>query len=180
LESPYVLHVGATPPRKNVCRLIEAFAGLPSHLRDVRLVLAGPQAASDGQSIDLIERFHLHGRVQRLGHVPREDLPALYAGAACLATVSLCEGFGLPAVEAMAAGAPIVASNCSAMPEVTGGAALLVDPYSVSDIADGLRRVLDDAALADDLRHRGRIRSRAFDWALTADLTERVYHDVAG
>lgn len=179
LDFPYVLHVGATPPRKNLCRLVQAFAGLGPHLRDVRLVLAGP-VPHDHAAEALIERLHLGPRVCRLGDVPREDLPALYAGAACLATVSLCEGFGLPAAEAMAAGTPVVASDCSAMPEVTGGAAVPVDPRSVGAITEGLSRVLDDTKLAEDLRRRGRARSLAFDWAVTADLTERVYREVAG
>ena len=180
LNFPYVLHVGAEPPRKNLSRLVEAFAGLGPSLRDVRLVLAGPSALRDRHADALVERLRLGLRVCRLGIVPRDDLPALYAGAACLASVSLCEGFGLPIVEAMAAGTPVVTSDCSAMPEVAGDAAVFVDPWSVDAIAAGLNLVLGDASLADDLRRRGRARSLVFDWSVTADLTERVYREVAG
>jgi alpha-1,3-rhamnosyl/mannosyltransferase len=127
-----------------------------------------------------VRRARLDARVHRLEAVARGDLPAIYAGAACLAFVSLCEGFGLPVAEAMAAGTPVVTSNRSSMPEVAGDAALLVDPCSVDAIADGISRVLEDSALAEDLRRRGRIRSAVFDWSVTAAVTERVYRTVSG
>jgi alpha-1,3-rhamnosyl/mannosyltransferase len=118
--------------------------------------------------------------VRRLGEVGEADLPAIYAGAACLGYVSECEGFGLPVIEAMAAGTPVVTSNTSALPEVAGGAALLVDPWSIEAIADGLERVLSDTALADALRVRGRARSGEFDWSRTAAGTEEIYRQVCG
>jgi Glycosyl transferases group 1 len=118
-----------------------------------------------------VDALHLRARFHRLGCVVRDDLPALYAEAACVSVLSVCEGFGLPILEAMAAGAPVVASNCSAMPEVAGDAAVLVDPFSVDAIADGLDRVLGDTELANELRCRGRLRSKRFDWSVTAELT---------
>lgn len=175
----YVLYVGAQPPRKNLSRLIDAFASLADAHADVHLVLAGPADRRD-RSLDTraADRRIAH-RVHAID-VPPDDLPAVYAGAACLAYVSLAEGFGLPIAEAMAAGTPVVTSNCSSMPEVAGGAALCVDPRSVDAIGEGMGRLLGDSALADDLRQRGRARSQVFDWAVTADLTERAYRDVSG
>jgi glycosyltransferase involved in cell wall biosynthesis len=180
LRFPYVLYVGAEPPRKNLARLVEAFAALASRCPDVHLVLAGPERSRDHTVDARVRRAGLDARVHRLDGVTRDDLPAIHAGAACLAFVSLCEGFGLPVVEAMAAGTPVVTSNRSAMPEVAGGAALLVDPLSVDAIAEGIGRVLGDTGLADELRRKGRIRSEAFDWSETAAGTERVYGAVAG
>jgi glycosyltransferase involved in cell wall biosynthesis len=93
---------------------------------------------------------------------------------------SLYEGFGLPPLEAMASGTPVVTSNLSSLPEVTGDAAVLVDPYDVDSIEHGIRRVLDDPALADDLRRKGLQRAREFSWARSVEETLRVYRDVGG
>jgi glycosyltransferase involved in cell wall biosynthesis len=108
--------------------------------------------------------------------VPAEDLAALYATATVFAYPSLYEGFGLPILEAMAAGTPVLTSNVSSMPEVAGDAALLCDPTSVDSIADGLRRLLSDAALRAQLAERGRAREAQFTWERTADLTMQSYH----
>ena len=180
LNFPYVLFVGAEPPRKNLGRLVEAFARLAGTYRDLHLVFVGPPTPRDPTIDDRVDRLRLRPRFHRLGGVERDDLPALYANAACLAVLSICEGFGLPLLEGMAAGTPVVASNCSAMPEVAGDAAVLVDPLSVDAIADGFDRVLGDTELANTLRCRGRLRSAQFDWSITAELTARVYRDLAG
>jgi glycosyltransferase involved in cell wall biosynthesis len=180
LRFPYVLFVGAEPPRKNLSRLVEAFATLAPVYPDLHLVFAGPSSPRDRQVDEQVERRRLRPRFHRLGTVPRDQLPAIYGGAACLAVLSLCEGFGLPIVEGMAAGAPVVASNCSAIPEVAGDAAVLVDPLSVDAIGEGLDRVLGDSDLALDLRLRGRRRSETFDWAVTANLTAQLYRDLGG
>jgi glycosyltransferase involved in cell wall biosynthesis len=180
LRFPYVLFVGAEPPRKNLGRLVEAFAKLAPVYPDLHLVFVGPASPRDRQVDEQIERLRLRPRFHRLGSVPRDHLPAIYGGAACLAVLSLCEGFGLPILEGMAAGTPVVASNCSAMPEVAGDAAVLVDPLSVDAIAEGIDWVLGDSDLALDLRRRGRLRSETFDWSVTADLTARVYRDLGG
>jgi glycosyltransferase involved in cell wall biosynthesis len=179
LTFPYVLFVGAEAPRKNLRRLIEAFAALGPCYRDVRLVFAGPHALRDPSLDPLARRLGVATRFRRLAGPTRDELPAIYAGASCVAMVSLCEGFGLPIAEGMAAGAPVVASNCSSMPEVAGDAAILVDPLSVDAIANGLSSVIGDSALAEDLRRRGRARSPLFDWSITGMLTEQVYRDVA-
>jgi alpha-1,3-rhamnosyl/mannosyltransferase len=180
LTFPYLLFVGAEPPRKNLGRLVEAFARLGPAYRDLHLVFAGPPSPRDTSVDERIERLRIGARFHRLGGVRRDDLPAIYAGAACVSVLSVCEGFGLPILEAMAAGTPVVASNSSAMPEVAGDAAVLVDPLSVDAIADGFDRVLGDTALANELRRRGRLRSERFDWSVTAELTADVYRDLAG
>ncbi len=180
LDHPYVLSVGANTPRKNLARLVEAMSLLPPSLSDLDLVVAGPVAHDEPPIERLVRRGRRGPRIRRLGCVPDALLPGLYAGATVSAYVSICEGFGLPIVEAMAAGTPVVTSNVSAMPEVAGGAALLVDPFDPPAIADGLERAATDSHLAADLRRRGRSRSRLFDWRQTAALTERAYHLVCG
>ena len=116
----------------------------------------------------------------RAGGLSGDTLTTAYADADAVAYVSLYEGFGLPVLEAMAAGTPVVASNTSSLPELTGDAALLVDPEDVDAIADALARLLSDPALADDLRARGRARAATFTWTATARATLDVYRHVTG
>ena len=178
---PYVLVVGAEPPRKNLARLIEAYARLPRRgpARAAELVLVGPPEPIDGTVDGLVTRLGLDGRVRRLGPVARDELPAIYSGAACLAYPSLAEGFGLPVLEAMACGTPVLTSKRSSMAEVAGDAALLVDPRCVGAIAEGLLRLVEDGPFVADLVARGRARAAAFTWERTAEATEAVYRRVA-
>ncbi len=120
------------------------------------------------------------GRVVRAGGLSAETLATAYADADVVAYISLYEGFGLPVLEAMSAGAPVITSNTSSLPEVAGDAALLVDPEDVEEIADAVARVLTDPALAEDLRRRGRERAALFTWAATARATLDVYRHVTG
>lgn len=159
LGFPYLLYVGAHKPHKNLERLVEAFA--LARLPGVRLALTGrPEEA-------LLLRAKAHGvegRLVFLGLVPEEELPALYRGALALVFPSLYEGFGLPPLEAMACGTPVVASNRASIPEVVGDAGLLVDPYQVEALAEALRRVVEDEPLRAELRAKGLARSRLFSW----------------
>jgi len=165
LERPYVLAVGTLEPRKNLERLIAAWEGLPdTHT----LALVGPRGWDDESIVAAARRA---GDVRLLGRVSDEDLATLYAGAACFAYPSLYEGFGLPVLEAMAAGAPVLTSNVSSLPEVAGDAALLVDPLDTGVIREGLARLLTDPALGQDLRARGRARAAQFSWDRTASET---------
>jgi alpha-1,3-rhamnosyl/mannosyltransferase len=154
LGRPYVLAVGTLEPRKNLPALIEAFTCLPD-THD--LVLVGALGWDTGETQQAIARYP--ERIKALGHVSDEDLAGLYAGAALFAYPSLYEGFGLPVLEAMAAGAAVLTSNVSSLPEVAGDAAVLVDPRSVTAIRDGLHRGLADPPSG------GRERARTFSWA---------------
>jgi alpha-1,3-rhamnosyl/mannosyltransferase len=154
LRRPYVLAVGTLEPRKNLPALIEAFTGLPD-THD--LVLVGARGWETGETQAAIARHP--DRIKALGHVPDADLASLYAGAALFAYPSLYEGFGLPVLEAMAAGAPVLTSGISSLPEVAGEAAVLVDPRSADSIREGLRRGLSDPPPG------GRERARTFSWA---------------
>lgn len=180
LERPYVLYVGADTPRKNLATLVRAMARLGTSLADLDLVIAGPPGPRDGQLDAVARQAGLPRRIRRLGEVPDAWLPAVYGGAQCVAYVSLCEGFGLPIIEAMAAGAPVVTSACSSMPEVAGGAAVLVNPLSADDLSSAIDRVVHDTTLSARLRRLGTQRSAAFDWSITARLTGGVYGDVTG
>lgn len=180
LEQPYVLFVGTLEPRKNLVRLVAAFeravreAALPHHL-----VLAGNRGWKTEALERAIETSPLRGRIHRVGYVPDSDLPCWYAGAALAAYPSLEEGFGLPPLEAMACGAPVVTSDCSAIPEVVGDAAVTVSPRDVDALAQALRRVLTDSALAADLRAAGRQRAGLFTWEAAARRYRAVYERAA-
>lgn len=180
LDRPYVLYVGADTPRKNLSTLVRAMARLGPSLPDLDVVIAGPRGPRDTRLDAVARQAGLPRPVRRLGEVPDAWLPAVYGGAQCLAYVSLCEGFGLPIVEAMAAGAPVVTSACSSMPEVAGGAAVLVNPLCADDLASAIDRVVLDSALSARLRQLGVQRSAAFDWSTTARLTDGVYGDLTG
>lgn len=167
MAKPYILFVGTPEPRKNLTRLVSAMALLRSRGLRERLVIVG--AGGWGAEMPASEN------VEVLGRVSDEDLHSLYAHASCLALPSLHEGFGLPALEAMAAGTPVVAGNSGALPEVTGRAAVLVDPLDPASIADGICEAI---ASRDSLVARGRVRAREFSWRKTATLTARVYREL--
>jgi glycosyltransferase involved in cell wall biosynthesis len=176
IQPPYLLFLSTVQPRKNVVRLIDAFEALGD--RDLSLVIAG----RSGWLADGIEqRIAASGTVQsvyRLGYVADQAVPALYNGAAAFVLPSLYEGFGMGVLEAMACGCPVVVSNCSSLPEVAGDAAVLIDPYDVGAIRDGIRRVLDpdvrDALVAAGLR-----RAATFTWQRAALQTLAVIDEVA-
>lgn len=171
----YVLYVSNHQRKKNPERLVQAFAMVAAEQPDLSLVMAGRQGSTFPLVLELIERLHLRARVHVLGHVPDEALPALYSAASAFALPSLHEGFGLPALEAMACGTPVVASNVYALPEVCGDAAELVDPYSVDAIAAGLLRVVADPEYANELRRRGLARARGFTWRRSAERHLEAY-----
>jgi alpha-1,3-rhamnosyl/mannosyltransferase len=165
----YVLAVSTLEPRKNFDRLLAAHTLLPPALRmRFPLVIAGGRGWGSTLDTAATARHVADGTLRLPGFVGEEDLVALYARAAVVAYPSLYEGFGLPVLEAMACGTPLVASNDTAVAETAGDAALLVDPRDPAAIADGLRRVLEDAVLADDLRARGLARARGFTWGRMA------------
>jgi glycosyltransferase involved in cell wall biosynthesis len=169
LRGPYVLHLGTLKARKNLPRLVQAFAAADLS-RSTRLVLAGVAGYRHAALGRAVADADLEDRVDVLSFVEPADLPALLGGAGCVAVVSLHEGFGMPALEAMACGAPVVASDRSALPEVVGSAGLLVDPLSVPSIAAGLNRAMTDERLAQRLREAGPARARGFTWDAAAGV----------
>ncbi len=175
VAQPYILYVGALESRKNLPRLLEAYALLRAWSERWRLVIVGARKWKSSPILDTVQRLGLEPHVTFTGYVADEDLPALYTGADLFAFPSLYEGFGLPVLEAMACGTPVVTSNTSSLPEVVGDAALLVDPYDVEAMASAMRQVLEDPALAQALRQRGLARAATFSWERTARETIAVY-----
>jgi glycosyltransferase involved in cell wall biosynthesis len=171
----YVLAVGTLEPRKNYGALIEAFASLPAACDDVRLVIAGGRGWHTGPIDRALETSPARHRIDVLGVVTSAELNALYEGATVFAFPSLYEGFGLPLLEAMAAGTPVITANSSSLVEVSGDAALHVSPHSVAEIRDGLNTLLGDAELRALLVRRGRDRERQFTWDRTARQTADSY-----
>jgi alpha-1,3-rhamnosyl/mannosyltransferase len=160
LTAPFILYTGNIKPHKNVDRLIEAFALLRRDgFEDVKLLVIGDDISKYPKLRRLVHRFQLHQHVRFLGFVPDATLAVLYRLAAVFVFPSLYEGFGLPPLEAMAAGAPVVASNRSSLPEVVGDAALLIDPMDAGAIARAMARVLGEPRLREDLIQRGRERT---------------------
>ena len=162
----YVLAVGTLEPRKNLDRLVTAFQR--AGLNGTRLLVTGSRGWGNVEPAG--------NEVQWLGFVPDAELARLYRGARCVAYVSAYEGFGLPVLEAMACGAPVVAARTGAAPEVAGEAAVLVDPFDDDAIAEGLTEAIDRS---DELRRRGLARAREFDWKRVADATIGVYRELA-
>lgn len=173
LVGPYVLFVGTVEPRKNLAGLLAAVARLDRP--ELTVAVVGP--AGWGEELDVVAAG-LASPVARLGHVPDDDLPGLYAGADVFCFPSFEEGFGLPVLEAMAAGAPVVTSATTATADVAGDAALLVDPCDTAALAAALAAVLDDPELADRLRSAGFARAAAHRWSAAAGATVDVYRRV--
>lgn len=172
LPDQYVLYVGINKPHKNLPRLIEAYAKIGVA---PPLVLAGREDARYPQTRERVETLGLGGRVYFPGDIASADLPALYSGASLFVFPSLYEGFGLPPLEAMACGAPVVCSDRASLPEIVGDAALTFDPYDVDAIASALRHALDDPDLRASLRQRGLAQVAQFSWDRTAQETLRIY-----
>jgi glycosyltransferase involved in cell wall biosynthesis len=173
---PYALYVGTIEPRKNLDTLLDAWALLKPSLRDeFDLAIAGPRGWSSDQTFARIEREATY-----LGYVPEEELPGLTAGATVFVYPSLYEGFGFPVAQAMAAGAPVLTSNNSCLPEIVGDGAILVDPRSAAEIASSLTRMLESASLLEDLRGRGRKRAELFRWEKCATESLQFFRSVYG
>ena len=180
LNGPFALYVGNIKPHKNLERLIDAFNLVRrAGYERLELLIIGDQISKYPRLRRAVDRHKLHKHVRFLGFVADDTLAALYRLATVFVFPSLYEGFGLPPLEAMASGTPVVTSNRSSLPEVVGDAAVLVDPYSAASIAEGIQRVLGDADLRRTLSERGLARAKAFSWESSVRRIHEVYMDVA-
>ena len=179
LKDPFVLYTGNIKPHKNLERLIEAFHTLRRDgLEHVKLLIIGDEISKYATLRRAVHRHKLHKHVRFFGFVSDKTLASLYRLASVFVFPSLYEGFGLPPLEAMAAGTPVITSNVSSLPEVVGDAAVLIDPYDPGAIADAMRRVLTDSALHADLRQRGLARVRDFSWERSVTRVREIYGEV--
>lgn len=175
LPEDYLLFVGSLEPRKNIGLVVEALRRCRS---DIPLVLAGWEGWGDKSWLEAVRSKGLKEKIFIVGYVDDETLASLYTGATALVYPSLYEGFGLPIVEAMACGCPVICSNVSSMPEVAGGAARLIDPSDPDDLAAAIDEVAGSPAYRADLSQRGFVRAEAFSWARTARETLGVFQAV--
>ena len=179
LDHPFVLYAGNIKPHKNLERLIDAFGRVRTGgLSDLRLVIIGDELSKYPPLRRAVHRHQLDKYVRFLGFQPHETLAGFYRLARAFAFPSLYEGFGLPPLEAMACGTPVVTSNVSSLPEIAGDAALLVDPYDPLSIADGITRAVTDESVRQELSRRGLARARQFSWEQSVAATHRIYMEV--
>ena len=179
LNAPFVLYTGNIKPHKNLERLIEAFNTLRrGGLEHVKLLIIGDEISKYATLRRAVHRYKLHKHVRFFGFVSDKTLASLYRLASVFVFPSLYEGFGLPPLEAMAAGTPVITSNVSSLPEVAGDAAILIDPYVPDEIDDPRRRVLTEPELRDDLRSRGLARVQQFSWDRSVRRVREIYDEV--
>ncbi|MGI5836494.1 MAG: glycosyltransferase family 4 protein, partial [Chloroflexota bacterium] len=183
ISGDYLLYFGGFDQRKNVERILLAYRAARENFHTpCQLVLAG-SLNHVGHPLypdprPMILRLGLEGQVIVTGRISEEEKPALYSAARAFVFPSLYEGFGMPVLEAMACGTPVITSNTSSLPEVAGDAALLVDPTCVDDIAESMVRVMNDAGLQEELRGKGLLRASQFSWEASAAKTLEVYRQV--
>ncbi|HVG28345.1 MAG TPA: glycosyltransferase family 1 protein [Pyrinomonadaceae bacterium] len=183
IRGDYILAVGSVQPRKNLARLVRAYSDLRrsrAQAKLPRLVVVGKLAWLYEETLRAVEECGVRADVTFTGYAPEGDLPALYSGALCFAYPSFFEGFGLPPLEAMRCGAPVLAGDRTSLPEVVGDAGLLVDPFDTAAISAALARLVDDGELRQELRGRGLARATRFDWRETARRTLEVYQQAIG
>jgi glycosyltransferase involved in cell wall biosynthesis len=179
LPERFFLCLGTLQPRKNVERIVDAHARLPADMRrEIPLVIVGRAGWGCESLVARLQAIEAEGTVRWLQYLPDFDVRALMQSASALVFASLCEGFGLPVVEAFASGLPVVASNTTSVPEVAADAAVLVDPSNADEIADAMRLVVDDSTKAETLREAGLARARKLNWQACAEKTMTVYRSV--
>jgi glycosyltransferase involved in cell wall biosynthesis len=180
IAAPFVLYLGRINARKNLIRLVESFSRLRREGIRHRLVIVGKQDWMAEQVMQRVKDLALEDAIVFTGYIDWDDVALFYNAADLLAYPSICEGFGLPVMEAMACGVPVVTSYGSSLEEVAGGAAMLVDPYSVESITCAMKQVLTDAGLAASLREKGLKRVANFRMAHKPQQTAAIYHQVYG
>jgi glycosyltransferase involved in cell wall biosynthesis len=179
LRKPYFLAVGSIEPRKNLASALIAFKALREIRRiDYQFVIAGGKGWKNESFYRLLKKLNIDDYLVFTGYVPEEDLPALYQGAEVFVYPSFYEGFGLPVLEAMASGTPVITSNTSSLPEVAGDAALLVNPKEVYEIYEAMEALITNPSLREELKGKGFEQSKKFSWKKTARQTLRIYQKV--
>jgi len=185
IDGEYILFMNTIKPLNNLTRFIEAFSKLRLILKgkkpnsNYKLVLAGKSGWMSDEIHQIAKDFGLKNEVIFPGYIDPKDLNALFAGADVFVSVPVYEDFGAPVLEAMASGIPVVCSDVSSLPEITSGAAVMVDPYDIEGIKSAILKVLDDDRLRDDLRKRGLEQAKKFHWRKTAEKTLEVFEEVA-
>jgi len=182
LDKPYILYVGSERPRKNLGRLFQAFTKLKTEFPELKLVKVGPSGRHKRFRRDTMRKSDTLGISRDIifvDYTSELDLAYYYSSAALLAYPSLYEGFGLPPLEAMACGCPVVTSNTSSLPEVVGEAGIMVNPLDIDSLVEAMRQVLTDNELRDNMVRKGLEQSRKFSWEKTAEQTLKVYNKVA-
>ena len=179
LPEKYLLYLGTLEPRKNIERLIDAYGLLRKEQEDVpKLVLAGRKGWLYDTIFEKVKTLGLEQDVIFTGYVSNADAPLLMKGAVAFVFPSIYEGFGMPPLEAMACGTPVLTSNVSSLPEVVGDCGVLVDPYSVDEIKEGLKRLVNDDKLRADLSERGIRRAQTFTWERSAEIVCKVFREL--
>ncbi len=177
-DVPYIFSIGTIQPRKNYSRLIQALKLLRQSGYDLHLVIAGGKGWLEDEMYKTLDETQLHEAVHLIGFADDEDVVKLYNAAECVAFPSLYEGFGFPVLEGMACGTPVLTSNVSSLPEVAGDAAIMVDPYDIEAIAEGLRQLIDDSDLRKTLIERGFQQASKFTWENSAKNLLKIYQNV--
>ncbi|HCW04044.1 MAG TPA: glycosyltransferase family 1 protein [Clostridium sp.] len=179
IENDYILYIGGFSPRKNIIGLIEAFSKLVlKHKKDIKLVIAGKKGLSYERYRNRAESLGILDKVLFPGFIPIEHLPFLYSAAELFVYPSFYEGFGLPPVEAMACGTPVIASNTTSIPEIVGNNALLINPWDTEELFQAMLKTLEDSSLRESLITKGFIRSSELSWDKTALHTLKAYNKI--
>ena len=176
IMQPYILFVGMLEPRKNIVGLLKAFSLLSkkSHI----LVIVGKKGWMYDDIFSYVKKLRLENHVLFTGYVPDEELPALYSSATCFVYPSFYEGFGIPVIEAMACGCPVITAENSSLKEIVGNAALLVDPNNISQIAESMEKILDNKKEREAKRKAGLQQAKKYKWSIFANKTKEAYNQV--
>lgn len=180
LFNPFILYVGTIEPRKNITLILKAFAHCQKFLPEYNLVIAGKKGWYYNEIYHTLSQLHIHEKVIFLGYIPLEDLPGLYNAADLFVYPSLYEGFGIPPLEAMQCGTPVITSNTSSLPEVMGDNGVMINPYKFEDLCDAIKKILLDSKFREFQIQYGHERARQFSWKKTAEMTTSVYEEVIG
>lgn len=179
IDGPYLLYVGTLEPRKNIERLIEAYGLLKDKIADIpKLVIAGRKGWMYESIFETVKLLHLENSIVFTGYIDAEDTPILMKGAELFLFPSLYEGFGMPPIEAMACGTPVIVSNTASLPEVVGDAGILVDPFSVESIRDGMELLLKNESIRTELSFKGMERAKLYTWDRSVRILQRVFDEL--